>query len=387
MNKKMRDLLEKINSKKVLAKSFMEEDNKDIKKANALLDEIDKLEEEYKAEERLYKLEKEQNAPSEEEFKTKKVINSKEKFGANVKSVVQKVLDLSEGSTSANVTVPEDISDEIDELVESEDDLSNEIEWKLKKTLSGNDRVKTRGQYEGFAALEEGGKIPKCGSPKYKAIPWKVTKYGGYLPVTNELLEDSDADVAKDMINWLVNECRVTRSKLVKAVINKKTPVDLKNLDGIKKAVNVDLDAAIADISKIITNPDGLNYLDTLKDSTGRPLLNPDPTAPKKYQLSCGTIVIPVKRYSKNILPSDGTKAPFIIGSLNEGIKGYKRKDLSLLSSNTATVGTGEEALNAYEEDLTLIRGITRLDAELRDEEAFINGYIDLATVSKEIVG
>ena len=59
MNKKMRDLLEKINSKKVLAKSFMEEDNKDIKKANALLDEIDKLEEEYKAEERLYKLEKE----------------------------------------------------------------------------------------------------------------------------------------------------------------------------------------------------------------------------------------------------------------------------------------------------------------------------------------
>ena len=51
MNKKMRDLLEKINSKKALAKSFMEEDTKDIKKANALLDEIDTLEEEYKAEE------------------------------------------------------------------------------------------------------------------------------------------------------------------------------------------------------------------------------------------------------------------------------------------------------------------------------------------------
>lgn len=384
MNKKMREILNKINSKKELAKSYMDGETKDVEKASSILDEIDELEKEYKVEEKLYAMEKDTNEPSDEEMKNKKEVSTKSAFGASVKSFVKKAIDLEEGSSPVHVTVPEDVSKEIERLIEVQEDLSNEIEWKLKKTLAGRDRVKARSQYTGFGAIEEGGKIPKAGAPKFNNIDWAVKKYGGYIPATNELLEDSDEDIANDMIDWLANECRVTRNNLVLAVVKEKEATDLRNFDGIRKAVTVTLGSAFRNISKIITNDDGINYLDTLKDNNNRSLLNPDPTNSAKFTLRCGTVVIPVVSYSNETIPSDGTKAPFIIGALKEGIRGYKRKELTLLSSNVAVVGEGDDQLNAFEEDLTLIRGITRLDSQMRDEKAFVNGYIDLATTTNE---
>lgn len=384
MNKKMREILTKINEKKELAKTYMEGEEKDIEKASAILDEIESLEKEYKVEERIYNMEKNDNAPDEAEIKSKKEVNVKKAFGADVKKFVNKALDLETGATGVSAVVPEEISTEIERLIELEEDLSNEIEWRDKKTKSGKDRVKLRSSYQGFGSIEEGGKIPKTGAPQFGTIDWNITKYGGYIPATNEMLDDSDEDIAQDMIDWLSSECRITRSKLVKAIIDKRPQVDLKNLDGIKKTVTVTLGSTFKNISKIITNDDGLNYLDTLKDTNGRPLLNPNPTDSAKLQLRCGSTVINITTYSNETLPTVNNKMPFIIGSLKEGIRGYKRKGLSLLSSNTATVGTGDDALNAFEEDLTLIRGITRLDTELRDEKAFVNGYITIDSESTE---
>ena len=54
MNKKMRELQAKIQAKATEAKAFMEGENKDIEKANALLDEIDALQKEYDTEARLF---------------------------------------------------------------------------------------------------------------------------------------------------------------------------------------------------------------------------------------------------------------------------------------------------------------------------------------------
>ena len=78
--------------------------------------------------------------------------------------------------------------------------------------------------------------------------------------------------------------------------------------------------------------------------------------------------------------PTKENKIPFTIGDLKEGIKFYDRRQLSLMVSQTAVVGEGEDALNAFEEDLTLIRGIEREDARMRDDEAFVNGYIEITT-------
>ena len=69
-----------------------------------------------------------------------------------------------------------------------------------------------------------------------------------------------------------------------------------------------------------------------------------------------------------------------ICGDLKEGVKVFDRQELSILASNTASV-TG---FNAYELDMTLFRGILRMDVRTKDTKAFVNGVvtIDDATVA-----
>lgn len=172
----------------------------------------------------------------------------------------------------------------------------------------------------------------------------------------------------------------VTANKLILEQIATKAQTDLVDMDGVKKAVNVTLGQAFKSTSKIITNDDGLQYLDTLKDQTGRYLLAPMPGETMRMSLQVGALSIPVVVIPNADMPSDGTKVPMIIGDLKEGVVYWDRKQMNIKISDVAVVGE----LNAYEEDLTLYRAIEREDVTLRDQEAFINGYIDTAAVAGE---
>lgn len=390
MNKKMREVLSKIQNKQELAKGYMEGENKDVEKAKEIYKEIEILKDEFEVEKALFQSEKEIEQLSEDESQkvAKEIEKNKDKeevkedttkaFANAVRSII-KNKNMTEGSNEdGGYTVPEDISTEVQRLRESKESLRDEITVKKVSTNSGKETYKTRGQATGFSSIEEGGKIPKAGAPKFSRISWKVTKYGGYMPVTNELLEDSDTNIKALMTEWLADESRATWNNLVLAIIAEKDAVDLSNVDGIKKALNVTLGSKFKSTSKIITNDDGLQYLDTLKDENGRYLLNPDPTDSARLKLRAGANVIPVKVYSNDTLKTTNNKVPFIIGDLKEGIKGYERKGLTLMASQTAVVGSGENQLNAFEEDLTLIRGIEREDIVMRDAEAFVNGYIEV---------
>ncbi len=385
MNKKMREILAKIEAKQKLAKGYTEGENKDYKKAQEILDEIKTLKEEYEIEKRLFEEEKELNKLSEEDTKeiTKKIEDKKEeaeekkvsitsKFAKAVRNMI-KAVDLNEGAgASGGYTVPEEIETKVQKLREAKESLRDLITVKPVKTFSGQETYKKRGEVTGFSSVEEGGKIPKAGKPEFSRLSWKVTKYGGYVPITDELIEDSDENIENFVTEWLADEDRVTWNKLVLATVAKNSETDLKDLDGIKNALNITLGSLFKATSVIVTNDDGVNYLDTLKDQNGRYLLNPDPTDSAKFQLRVGANVVPVKAFSNETLKSKENKVPFIIGDLKEGIKGFERKGIELLASKTASV----EGLNAFEEDLTLIRGIEREDIQLRDAKAFVNGYI-----------
>ena len=65
-------------------------------------------------------------------------------------------------------------------------------------------------------------------------------------------------------------------------------------------------------------------------------------------------------------------KIPIIIGDLKEGIWYFDRAKTTIMTSNIASIGT----LNAFEEDLTIYRAIEREDVKVRDEKAFVNGYL-----------
>ena len=143
-------------------------------------------------------------------------------------------------------------------------------------------------------------------------------------------------------------------------------------LDDIKKALNVTLGSAFKATSKIVTNDDGLQYLDTLKNEKGEYLLQASPADPMKLVLCAGATTVPVEVIPNADLPTTDNKIPFIVGDLKEGIVYWDRQLTTITVSTTAQVGD----LNAFEEDLTLYRAIEREDVTPRDTQAFVNGYI-----------
>ena len=431
MNKKMREILAKIEAKTKEARGFMDGENKDVAKASAILDEVTELKAEYEAEKRLYEMEKEDNTPDESEIAENKAKRSEqealEAFGKAVKSGF-KVIDkdnqlpgiMNEGSNpDGGYTVPEDIYTRIEYFREAEFSFLDLVRREVVHTATGARTFKKRSQYTGFSKVGEGGKIGATGTPQFERLTWAIEKYAGYMPITNELRYDSDANVAQVVIEWLGKESRATANNLILTQIHANgDPVDFENLDGIKKALNIDL-ALFKGSSRVITNNDGLQYLDTLKKKadSNEYLLTPDPRDPMRLTLTAGATVVPLSIIPNEIMPSTPTytastdetvqsgktyytkagdvytpvaeptgnpstssyyemdptpQIPFIIGDLYEGVVYWDREWMSIAESAIASIGD----LNAFEQDLTLYRAIEREDVTLRDTEAFVYGYI-----------
>ena len=277
-------------------------------------------------------------------------------------------------SADGGYTVPDDIVTAIIERRGSKESLLDEVRVVNVTAKSGRRTFKKRSQHSGFATVAEAAKYGKVDTPQFETLNYEIEKRGGYLPVTAELYEDSDANIAMLAQEWLGDEARVTANKEILAVINAKESADLKDLDGILKAW-VGLGSAFRSTSKLITNDDGLLWLGTLKDQNGRYLLTPNPAEPKQLQLCVGPHVLPVKTYDNDTVPTSGTKIPMILGDLKEGVVYWDRRSFSVKLSDTASVGD----LNAFEQDLILWRGSLRDDCTKWDEDAFVNGYIDIS--------
>ena len=268
-------------------------------------------------------------------------------------------------------TVPEDIVTKIISLREAKESLLGEVRVIPVKTRSGRRTIKKRAQHQGFATVAEAAKFGKTATPQFTTLSYEVEKRGGYLPVTNELLEDSDNNIASVAQEWLADEARVTANKEILAVIQGKAAQDLKDLDGILAAW-VKLGSAFRSTSKLITNDDGLLWLGTLKDANGRYLLTPNPAEPHQLRLCVGPYNLPVKTYDNDTIPTADGKIPMILGDLKEGVVYWDRRQYSVRVSDVAVVGD----FNAFEQDMTIWRGSLRDDCTSWDDTAFVNGYI-----------
>lgn len=284
-----------------------------------------------------------------------------------------------EGTASqGGYTVPQDIQTKINKYKEDKFALESLVKTIPVTAPTGRRVFQTRAQHTGFSSVAEAAAIGQVAAPTFTVVNYSVTKYGGYLPVTQELLEDSDANIAQVLIEWLGEEDIATRNNIILTKLNTLNKTNLSNLDGIKHAVNVTLGQKFAGSVRIVTNDDGFNYLDTLKNGDSEYLLKPsmDPAKPLERRLAVGSSIIPVTVVPNAILESgtSGGKAvmPFIIGDLNEALAIFDRKKLNIMQSNTASV-TG---FNAFEQDMTLFRGIERLDSQFIDSDAVVYGTI-----------
>lgn len=376
MTKRMRELQALILQKSKEAQGLIAGETvsaENIEKAAGLMDEVEALQKEFQTLERVEKAQK-AGVPAEEEVAKAKSGDAVKAFADAVRAHF-KVKDLNEGTPAdGGYTVPEDISTMINTLREEHFSLASLIDSESVTTNSGRRTYKKRAQHTGFQQVAESGKIGKTAAPQFSVLEYTIKKYAGYMPVTNELLEDSDAAIVNTMTEWLAQESVATENAQILAKIKTKSATAITGIKDIKKAINVTL-AAFAGTVRIVTNSDGLQYLDTLEDNNGRPLLSPDPVKPMEMYLSVGVRRIPLTVVPNEVLPTDTTKIPFIMGDLKEYLKQFNRKGLTLTTSSTASVTD----FNAFEQDMTLVRAIMRADWEVKDDQAIVRGELTVA--------
>lgn len=386
MNKDLLELLDSINDKKAEVKKLVEENKlEDAKKAK---DELREMQEKFNL---LKDLDdgKTDNAKTKAAAKGMKPADKGDavkEFADAARRGFKVENSMNEGTPAdGGYTVPEDIETKINERRSAKASLIDLVDVESVTTNKGSRTYKKRSQQTGFQKVGEGGKIGAKATPQFERMDYAISKYAGYFPVTNELLEDSDAAITSALIEWIGDESRVTRNNIIRTAINTKAKTAIASLDDIKKALNVTLGAAFKSTSRVVTNDDGLQYFDTLKDNDGKYLLQPNPANPMQLRLCAGATIVPIKVIPNDDLPSDVStakkrKIPMIIGDLKEGIKFFDRKILTIAASNLAAAGE----LNAFEEDLTLFRAIEREDCRVKDDMAFVNGELTINDDSVE---
>lgn len=264
------------------------------------------------------------------------------------------------------LVIPQDIQTRINELARSFDALEQYVTVETVNTRSGSRVLEKNSDMVPFVEVDEMGEIPETDNPKFSKVDYAIKDRAGILPLSRTLLQDSDQNIQRYVENWLGKKSKVTRNTLIVNVLKTLTKKPIVDFDDIKTVLNVELDPAVSANAVALTNQDGFNYLDLMKDSEGKYILQPDPTQPGRKLLAGKPVVVIANRF----LPTTDNKAPLILGDLKEAVVLFKREEMELKSTDVGG--------DAFKRNTLDLRAIQRDDIKLWDNEAAVFGELDV---------
>lgn len=408
MNKKARELMKQINDKKNAIRGLqgqgktqeMKDQMNELRQMQEEFEMMMELDEDEKADiENQIKDGEEREVSGEKKKYTKKQIAKafvnqivcglrKTKMTEEDREIMTSVQDaMSEGSDEdGGFTVPSDIQTDIHELRRTSDDLEQYVNREPVTTKDGSRVFEIDADATPWKDVEEGAEFQEEGTPQLRKIVYKITKKGGILKVTRELLKDSAENILGFLNKWIAKKSRATRNAAILKVMNEITKgkeIAVSDCDDLKDIFNTVLDPAIADSSIVITNQNGFNYLDKLKDKDGNYIMQPDVTDKTKMLLFGA---YPIKKISNKVLKSEGVKKggsgadkdtiasykhPIFIGDTKEAVTLFDREKISIEIST--------EAGDLWNKDQTGIKVRDRFDVQAVDTEAIVKGEISVA--------
>lgn len=285
---------------------------------------------------------------------------------------VRNAANMNEGAGEAGgFIVPTDEQTKINELKRALNPLSALVRVENVNTMSGTRVLEKASDMTPFASVAELAAIGEIDGPKFTQVKYAIKKFAGILPISEELLADSDQNLLAYVNGWLAKKSVATENAQILAVLKTLTKAPLTNLDGIKDLLNVTLDPTISLMSSVLTNQDGFNFLDKQKDTDGRYLLQPNPLD-STQKLLFGK---PVTVVSNKVLPTDTSvasakKAPVIIGSFTDAVVLFDRQATTL----TGTSVGGD----AWKRDSYDVKAVTRIDVQKFDDKAVVFGELTI---------
>ena len=210
-----------------------------------------------------------------------------------------------------------------------------------------------------MASTDELKANPELGKPSISEIDYSIKTYRGYIPVSQEMIDDADYDIMSIVEDEVFNQGENTELSLVATILKSATQADAAGFDGIKDIYNKKLKSIYK--ASIVVTQSMFAALDKVKDKDGRYMLQTDVASPTGYSFG-GKTIYPV---DDTVFGAEGDMK-FFIGDISEFVKLFDRSQVYVKWVNNDIYGQ-------------LLGLFIRLDVKRVDEAAgFFGTYTDV---------
>lgn len=265
--------------------------------------------------------------------------------------------------------LPIDQETAIKELKKQTFAFRNYVTVEPVSTKTGTRIIEKNAEDTPFVKLTEGENIEDIEiTPQFMQIKYDIEDYAGILPVTSNLLNDTDVALEAYLNRWLAKKSNATENKIILDVVDgvsQKTTVQL--IEDLKKIKNTKLDMAFKPTTKFFMNSDAFNYFAEEKDANGRPMLEVNPKNPTERMIDgCPVVEVP-----NGLMKTVTNKAKIIIGDMKEFTTLFDRQKITI---ETTKIGG-----NAWRSNSSELKAIIRIDAQKFDERAIQIAEVDIS--------
>lgn len=243
-------------------------------------------------------------------------------------------------------------------------DLSRYVRTVTVKSASGKYPVikKSGGKMVTVAELEAN---PELAKPTITEVNYDIDTYRGYIPVSQEVIDDADYDITGLISDEIQDQDLNTKNAEIAAILKTAPAKDVTGLDGIISLFNKDLKQVYN--VKAYVSASLYNELDLLKDGNGRYLLQDDITVASGKRIKGKEVVV---LDDDMIGTADGDLVGFI-GDAKEFATFFNRKQASVKWVDNNIYGQ-------------LLAGFVRFDVKAVDTDA---GFYVTYTVGGGVEG
>ena len=192
---------------------------------------------------------------------------------------------------------------------------------------------------------------PKLANPKFTEVDFSVATRRGYIPISQEIIDDATYDVTGLIADEITDQTLNTTNADIATVLKTATAKAVVGVDGLKDIINVTIKQVYN--VKLIVSASLYNKLDKLKDKNGRYLLQDSITAASGKVLLGKEVVV----LDDDII---GSKAGDLVGFL-----GDPKEFASYFDRKQTTVAWVDNQIYGK-----LLAGVVRYDVKKTDTAA-----------------
>ena len=215
--------------------------------------------------------------PKRETIKNTEEVTYQERAKAAINGFVRKQERAVTGfkTTDGEVLIPEELLQAYKQPVDQVD-LKQYVKTVKVNSKSGKMPVikRSEGVMNTVAELAEN---PELAKPTFEEVAYDIDTYRGYIPVSQEIIDDADYDVTGLIAEAINDQTLNTTNKAIATVIKGLTPKSVTGVDGLKDLINKDIKKVYN--VKLYISASLYAALDKLKDKNGRYLLQDSITA------------------------------------------------------------------------------------------------------------